>query len=69
MIGGFFLIYKADLALKAFYLFYNDSNTKIEKCNRWFQIFVTDSLVNHMWCEGTLRKKKCAEKTVSTPLN
>ena len=45
MVGGFFLIYKADLTLKAFYLFYNDSNTKIEKCNRWFQIFVTDGLV------------------------
>ena len=45
MTRGFYLIYKAELTLKAFYLFYNDSNTKIKKCNRWFQIFVTDGLV------------------------
>ena len=31
MVRGFSLIYKADLTLKAFYLFYNDSNTKIKK--------------------------------------
>ena len=46
MVRGFSLIYKADLTHKAFDLFYNDSNTRIQICNRWLQIFVTDGLLN-----------------------
>ena len=48
MVKGFSLIITPIFNFKDFYLVYNDSNTKIYFCYRWFQIFVTDGSIKSM---------------------
>ena len=52
MVKGYSLIITPIFNFKDFYLVYNDSNTKIYFCYRWFQIFVTDGLLN-LWNDLT----------------